>query len=76
VVQQARKDEDLVVTDRIAVAVDAPDRITDAVRAHEATVRAAVLATDLTFGAIADGASVHEAKVEGDLVRVAIRVTV
>jgi isoleucyl-tRNA synthetase len=79
VVQQARKDEDLVVTDRIAVTVDAPERITAAVRAHEPAVRAAVLATDLVFGtafsAMGDGSRVHEAKVDGDVVRVAIRVT-
>ncbi|HEX7096286.1 MAG TPA: isoleucine--tRNA ligase [Acidimicrobiales bacterium] len=72
-VQQARKDDDLVVTDRIRLRLDAPARIIEAVRAHESTVAAAVLAREVTYGSLA-GTRVHEAKVEGDVVRFTIDV--
>jgi isoleucyl-tRNA synthetase len=72
-VQQARKDQDLVVTDRIRVDLDAPERIVDAVRTHAATVAQAVLAVDLAFTG-ATGAPVHEAKIDGDVVRLTITV--
>jgi isoleucyl-tRNA synthetase len=72
-IQQARKDADLVVTDRIHVQLDAPANILDAVRAHEAMVTTAVLALDLTTGPAPDGTVVHEAKIDGQPVRLAIR---
>jgi isoleucyl-tRNA synthetase len=73
-VQQARKDQDLVVTDRIRVALDAPERIADAVRTHQATVAQAVLATELTTAGTT-GSPMHEAKIDGDVVRLTISVT-
>ena len=51
-VQQARKDADLDITDRIALTVTAPAATLDAIRAHQAMVSDAVLAT--TVG-LADG---------------------
>jgi isoleucyl-tRNA synthetase len=73
-VQQARKDQDLVVTDRIRVHLDAPDRIVAAVRTHEDAVTQAVLARELVTGSLPSGAREHEAKVEGDVVRLSIEV--
>jgi isoleucyl-tRNA synthetase len=73
-VQQARKDQDLVVTDRIRVHLDAPERIVAAVRTHEDTVRQAVLARELVTGSLPDDARVHEAKIDGDVVRLTIEV--
>src|SRR4029079_8820446 len=75
-VQQARKDQDLVVTDRIRVHLDAPDRIADAVRMHDATVAQAVLAQQIVPGELPPGARVHEAKSDGDIVRLAIDVVI
>lgn len=46
-VQQARKDADLHVTDRIALTISGPAPTLDAVRAHRGMVADAVLATDL-----------------------------
>jgi isoleucyl-tRNA synthetase len=74
VVQQARKDEDLVVTDRIRVHVDAPEHVAEAVRTHDATVRQAVLAVDVVYGDLSAGVRVHDAKVDGEPVRLSIEV--
>jgi isoleucyl-tRNA synthetase len=74
-VQQARKDEDFVVTDRIRVCVDAPGRVDAALRAHEATVRAEVLAVSLELGTLAEGRRVHEGRAESDTVRLTVEVT-
>ena len=73
-VQQARKDQGLVVTDRIRLRLDAPERITDAVGSHESTVTGAVLARELVFGEPPTDAKVHEAKIDGDVVRIALDV--
>ena len=51
-VQQARKDADLDITDRIALTVTAPAATLDAIRAHQAMVSDAVLATAVE---LADG---------------------
>ena len=53
VVQQARRDAGLDVSDRITLTVDAPNDILDAVRAYEAFVAGEVLATAVTYGAVA-----------------------
>jgi isoleucyl-tRNA synthetase len=75
-VQQARKDEDLVVTDRIRVTLDAPERIAGAVRTHESTVAQAVLAHAVAHGELPPGSRAHEAKIDGDVVRLAVEVVV
>ncbi|MGE7434466.1 DUF5915 domain-containing protein [Kitasatospora sp. NPDC001175] len=66
-VQQARRDADLDVSERIALALEASDTVLAAVRAHEEFLAGEVLATSVTygaapeptlFGAVADGAKV------------------
>ena len=52
-VQQARKDADLAVTDRIELVVELPDAVRGAIEAHRSTVAEAVLASAVSF---ADGA--------------------
>lgn len=56
-VQQARKDEDLVVTDRIALTLDVPDELATAVTTHQAALAEAVLATTVTQGRAEGGHS-------------------
>ncbi|ACU39566.1 isoleucine--tRNA ligase [Actinosynnema mirum] len=57
VVQQARKDAGLDVSDRIALTVDAPEgAAADAARAFEAFVREETLAVEVAYGAV-DGGS-------------------
>ncbi|HBM57000.1 MAG TPA: isoleucine--tRNA ligase, partial [Acidimicrobiaceae bacterium] len=49
-VQQARRDAELVVTDRIRLVLDGDNAVLDAVRAHEDHVAGQVLATELAYG--------------------------
>jgi isoleucyl-tRNA synthetase len=52
VVQQARRDAGLEVSDRIALALDGPAAVLDAVRTHEAFVAGEVLATSVAYGPV------------------------
>ena len=56
VVQQARRDADLNVSDRIALTVSAAESVTEAVNTYRNFVAAETLATSVTFGAV-DGFS-------------------
>ena len=49
-VQQARRDADLVVTDRIHLVVDGDETVVDAVRTHESHLAGQVLALDVAYG--------------------------
>jgi isoleucyl-tRNA synthetase len=56
VVQQARRDADFNVSDRITLVVDAPSpEVADAVTAHREFIAAETLATSVELGAAADG---------------------
>ncbi|MGB3439180.1 MAG: isoleucine--tRNA ligase [Actinophytocola sp.] len=50
VVQQARREADLDVADRITVTVQAPDEVVAAVRTHEKFLAGETLATTVTYG--------------------------
>ena len=56
-VQQARRDAGLDVSDRITLVLDAPPAVLDAVRAHEAFMAGEVLATSVTYGSLDSGAT-------------------
>jgi isoleucyl-tRNA synthetase len=71
VVQQARREAGLDVSDRIALTVDAPDAVIDAVRTHQAFVAAETLATSVEVGAAGEGAFTGEAG-DGEPVRVVV----
>jgi isoleucyl-tRNA synthetase len=71
VVQQARREAGLDVSDRISLTVDASASVAAAVRTHQEFVAAETLATSVTFGAPGDGAFTGEAG-EGEPVRVAV----
>ena len=53
-VQQARRDAELVVTDRIRLVLDGGDAVVDAVRVHEDHVAGQVLATEVVYGPVED----------------------
>ncbi len=75
-VQQARRDAELVVTDRIRLVLDGDDALLDAVRVHEDHVAGQVLATEVVYGPVegdSDGAVV--ATVEGTELRFRLSVT-
>ncbi len=68
-VQQARRDAGLEVSDRITLTLDAPEPVVDAVREHETFVAGEVLATSVDYapapeptlvGTVSDG---HEVRV-------------
>ncbi len=61
VIQQARKDADLDVSDRVSVVVDAVGDVQAAIEAHRGFVQAETLALELTFGALGDEATSGEA---------------
>jgi isoleucyl-tRNA synthetase len=58
-VQQARRDAALNVSDRIQLTIAAPDGIVEAVRVHEEMVSSETLATELTAHTLVDGASTN-----------------
>jgi isoleucyl-tRNA synthetase len=65
-VQQARKELGLQVTDRIRLTVHAPDELAEAVRAHERAIAEATLATGGV--ALAEHAQAHIGLVDGSSV--------
>ncbi len=71
VIQQARKDADLDVTDRVAVTVDATAAVRTAVEAHLDFVKAETLALALTFAPLPDTATTGDAG-EGESVKAAV----
>lgn len=70
VVQQARREADLAITDRIALTVQASDEVAAAVREHQAFLAAETLADSVSFGAV-DGGFTGEAG-DGGNVTVAV----
>jgi isoleucyl-tRNA synthetase len=74
-IQNARKADGLVVTDRIEVFVEVASSATvDAIRVHEGYIAGEVLATALTVGAGPDDLHLHDAKVDGEPFRFSVRV--
>jgi isoleucyl-tRNA synthetase len=74
-VQQARKDAGLHVSDRIALSIETDAVTAELLRAHLAYVQEQVLATDVVFGKAPAGAYPAEGKVgsgEGALVKFAV----
>jgi isoleucyl-tRNA synthetase len=72
VIQQARREAGLNVSDRIAVTVEAPSGVADAVRAHEPFVAGEVLAERVSYGPAGDLGFAGEA---GDGIAVAVAVS-
>jgi isoleucyl-tRNA synthetase len=72
VVQQARKDADLDVSDRIALTLQLPAEAAEAVRAFERFVAGETLTDVVTYGEVGDDAGA--AGVVGDGVKVRVRV--
>ncbi len=73
VVQQARREANLDVTDRITLTVDASSEVASAVETHRAFIASETLATELTLGAVAvDGAGFAGEAGDGETVRVRV----
>lgn len=72
-VQQARKDANLNVSDRIALTVETTGEVAEAIAAHKDEISAAVLATSLSLGK-AEGKHISEQELEGVKVAFALSV--
>jgi isoleucyl-tRNA synthetase len=70
-VQQARRDAGLAVSDRIALTLEGPDVVVAAVRAHEAFLAGEVLATSVAFGPVPEPA-LEGAATDGLAVRIGL----
>ena len=71
-VQQARREADLVVTDRIKLWLEGSEDLLQAVSAHESYVASQVLATEILIGK--DGEHVTEVEIEGHTLTIGLRV--
>ena len=66
-VQRLRKEAGLAVSDRIRLAVAAPDEVQAALRAHEAWIAGEVLATEVAVASGLEAGKVWQAQAEVDL---------
>jgi isoleucyl-tRNA synthetase len=55
IVQQARRDSGLSVSDRIALTIDGPDVVVTAARAHERLIKSETLAVEVSYGSVSGG---------------------
>ena len=55
VIQQARREKGLDVSDRIRLTIDAPEGVVAAAKAHESLIRSETLAVEVAYRAVADG---------------------
>jgi isoleucyl-tRNA synthetase len=70
VIQQARRDADLNVSDRVVVVVDGPEAVAGALKAHAAFVAGETLANSVELGTLVDGYAGEVG--EGEAVRVTV----
>jgi isoleucyl-tRNA synthetase len=56
-VQQARRDAGLDVSDRIGLTIDAPPAVVAAARAHERFIAGETLAREVSYAPVADGSA-------------------
>ncbi|QGG95539.1 isoleucine--tRNA ligase [Actinomarinicola tropica] len=73
IVQQARKDADLVVTDRIDLRIDADGDAADALAAHRDWIATQVLATTITEGSPTGEGHTARGDVDGSTVTIEVR---
>jgi len=71
-IQEARKTQNLVVTDRIQVVVDAPENIQQAINAHLPYIADQVLAVSIEFQAINTESMIHQGNIDGENVSIAL----
>ena len=72
VIQQARKDAGLDVSDRITLTVGADGQVADAVRAHADFIAGETLATELTVVSAAEVSAAPQPVGDGGEVRVSL----
>tara|TARA_B100000073_G_scaffold346861_1_gene359385 strand:+ start:248 stop:3406 length:3159 start_codon:yes stop_codon:yes gene_type:complete len=71
-IQEARKTQNLVVTDRIQVIIDAPESIQQAIDTHLPYIADQVLAVSIDFQAVDTEMMVHEGNIDGESVSISL----
>ena len=71
-IQEARKTQNLVVTDRIQVIVDAPANIQQAINTHLPYIADQVLAVSIDFQTINTEAMIHQGNIDGENVSISL----
>ena len=71
-IQEARKTQNLVVTDRIQVVVDAPENIQQAINTHLPYIADQVLAVSIDFEDMNTEAIIHQGNIDGEIVSISL----
>ena len=71
-IQEARKTQNLVVTDRIQVIIDAPESIQQAIDTHLPYIADQVLAVSIDFKAVDTEMMVHQGNIDGESVSISL----
>ena len=71
-IQEARKTQNLVVTDRIQVIIDAPESIQQAIDTHLPYIADQVLAVSIDFQAVDTEMMVHQGNIDGESVSISL----
>jgi len=72
-VQNARKNAGLAVSDTIALTLEADGSLGEALREHRDAIAAEVLASELVFGPAGEDAFLEEHDVDGEHLRLGLR---
>ena len=73
-IQEARKNQNLVVTDRIQVIVDAPNNIQQAIETHLPYIAEQVLAVSIDLKDIDTRKNAHQGIIDGEDISISITV--
>ena len=71
-IQEARKTQNLVVTDRIQVIIDAPESIQQAIDTHLPYIADQVLAVSIDFKAVDTEMMVHQGNIDGESISISL----
>ena len=72
-IQNARKNAGLEVSDKIEVGLETSETVREAAEAHQSTVAYEVLATELGFEAVEGASYSEQAEVEGEPVTISLK---
>jgi isoleucyl-tRNA synthetase len=73
-IQEARKNQNLIVTDRISISINAPEVVQNAIYKHLSYITEQVLATSIDFDAHGQNSLIHDGNVDGELITLSIDV--
>ncbi|MDG2301235.1 MAG: isoleucine--tRNA ligase [Acidimicrobiales bacterium] len=71
-IQEARKSQNLIVTDRIQVLIDAPSDIQEAIRDHLPYIAEQVLAVSIDFKTLDNGNNTNQGVIDGESITISV----